>query len=113
MQLAGHNVEPCELMLVSLAAANRDPHQFDTPDCFQPDRKPNRHINFGAGIHYCIGAPLARMEAAVAIDRLLSRYPNLVVLPGTGDLAWRKTSIFRSLVELPVRLQPTAFARTE
>jgi cytochrome P450 len=110
VRLAGHDIEPGELMLVSLAAANRDPHQFDAPDCFRLDRNPNRHINFGVGIHYCIGAPLARMEAAIAIERLLSRYPNPALLPSVDNLVWRKTSIFRSLVELPVRLEASAMA---
>jgi cytochrome P450 len=110
MQLAGHDIEPGELMLVSLTAANLDPHQFDAPECFQADRQPNRHIGFGAGIHFCPGAPLARMEAAIAIDRLLSRYPDLALLSSADELVWRTTSTFRGLVELPVRLQSSAMA---
>jgi cytochrome P450 len=110
MLLGGHDIGPGELIFVSLAGANRDPHHFDAPESFQADRQPNHHIGFGVGVHYCVGAQLARMESAIAIERLLSRYPNLTLLSNADDLAWRKAPILNTLVELPVRLQPSAMA---
>jgi hypothetical protein len=60
-----------------LAAANRDPRQFDRPHEFDPGRDPNPHIAFGRGIHFCLGAPLARLEGRIVLDMLLDRFPVL------------------------------------
>jgi len=64
-------------VMLNYAAANRDPAAFDAPDDFVPDRRPNRHLAFGFGVHTCVGAPLARMELRVAIPELLHRFPDL------------------------------------
>ncbi len=71
--LAGENVDPDEHVIVWLAAANRDPEIFDEPDEFEPGREPNNHIAFGRGPHTCLGASLARMEAEVAVRRLVEQ----------------------------------------
>ena len=65
------------MAFVLLAAANRDPRQFPNPERFDIARQPNDHLAFGEGIHFCLGAPLARLEGAIAIGAVLERFPNL------------------------------------
>ena len=65
-----------DLMVLLLAAAHRDPTEFDRPDTFDPDRRTLRHLGFARGLHYCLGAPLARLEAGVALSALTARFPN-------------------------------------
>jgi cytochrome P450 len=65
-----------------IGSANRDPSQFPNPDVFDARRTPNRHLAFGDGIHFCLGAPLARLEARIVLRQLLARFPNLRVAPG-------------------------------
>jgi hypothetical protein len=77
VELAGHAIAQNELLLVWIAAANRDPRQFTDPDRFDPTRDPNPHVAFGRGIHFCIGAPLARLEGRTALNILLDRFPTL------------------------------------
>lgn len=66
-------------------SANYDPEVFDAPEEFRPERKPNRHIGFGGGIHTCLGAPLARIETDIALERLLNRFD--VIEPDLTDLS--------------------------
>ncbi|RJT01470.1 cytochrome P450 [Halococcus sp. IIIV-5B] len=77
VELGGHEIETGEIVNVWVGAANRDPEVFDDPDAFRPERSPNQHLAFGKGIHYCLGAPLARLEADIALDRLLARFDRL------------------------------------
>jgi hypothetical protein len=76
-EIGGHVVPPDQLVTIWLAAANRDPQQFDRPHEFDPGRDPNPHIAFGRGIHFCLGAPLARLEGRIVLDMLLDRFPVL------------------------------------
>ncbi|MFD8546330.1 cytochrome P450 [Streptomyces sp. NPDC059649] len=76
-ELAGVKVPKGRLVRLWLGAANRDTRQFTDPDVFDPDRDPNPHLGFGRGIHFCIGAPLARLESRIALRMLLERYPKL------------------------------------
>jgi cytochrome P450 len=87
-----------------IGSANRDPRAFDRPDELDLDRTPNPHLSFGAGIHYCLGAPLARLEAGVAVGRLLSRTRHLELadIPRHKDI----TAAIRGLEALPVSLTP-------
>jgi cytochrome P450 len=103
MELGGKTIERGELVLASLGAANRDPSIFSDPDRFDIRRKDNKHLAFGSGIHFCLGAALARMEAEVAISTLVSRYPNLQL--ATSKLHWRKGITFRGLETLPLKLR--------
>ncbi len=75
--LGGKTIGADQLVMVWVAAANRDPRQFTRPNTFDIDRDPNPHLAFGRGIHFCVGAPLARLEGRVAINLLLDRYPHL------------------------------------
>ena len=83
------------------AAANRDPETFDEPDRFDLRRDPNPHLAFGLGVHYCIGAPLARLELGVALRALLRRFPSLA-LAGAPP-RFQPRNVFRYLTELRVR----------
>ncbi|GGV09041.1 cytochrome P450 hydroxylase [Streptomyces filipinensis] len=86
---------------VSLASANRDPAQFTDADCFQPER-PSTHLDFGHGIHYCLGAPLARLEAEVALTGLIARFPDLRLAVPAEELEWLPSFHHRGLKALPV-----------
>ena len=90
---------PGSVLTLAIGAANRDPAMFDAPDRFDIARAPNAHLAFGAGIHTCAGLALARLEARIAISRLLARFPKLA-LSGTPERARRAR--FRVLLHLPV-----------
>jgi cytochrome P450 len=75
--LGGQTVGAGDGVVAWIAAANHDPAQFPQPERFEVTRQPNRHLAFGQGIHYCLGAPLARLEAKIALGRLLRRCPDL------------------------------------
>ena len=77
VELHGQTMRRGQIVVQLLGAANRDPRQFDDPDAFIPDRKPNRHIAFGFGIHFCLGSPLARLEALVMLGAILRRHPGI------------------------------------
>lgn len=93
-----------DLVLIIVGAANRDPGQFADPDRLDIGRQPNAHLGFAAGIHYCIGAPLARLEAQTAITTLLRRLPDLQV--DTTSPVWRGTIALRGLQSLPLKFTP-------
>ena len=99
VELDGHLIQKGQLLVQMLGAANRDPAVFPNPDSFDIERHPNRHVSFGHGPHFCVGAPLARLEAPIAINALLRRLPNLEL--ATEELAWKNT-VFRGLERLPV-----------
>ncbi|MET9435022.1 cytochrome P450 [Streptomyces sp. NPDC006551] len=100
----GETVIPAyEPVLVSLAAGGRDPERFPDPDRFDIRRDPRGHLAFGHGIHYCLGAPLARMEARIAIRTLLERFPGLELDPEGGALDWLPGMLIRGVRRLPVR----------
>lgn len=92
-------------VLVSLAAASRDPRHFPDPDRFDLHRAPAGHLAFGHGIHHCLGAPLARVEAAIALRALIERHPGLALDADPADLVWRPSTMLRGLTRLPVRLR--------
>jgi cytochrome P450 len=98
-EIAGTRVPRGAELGLLFASANRDAAAFDAPDTLRLDRHPNPHLTFGAGIHFCLGAPLARLELKVAFEALLRRAPNLqLVEPPT----WKPTFVLRGLKELRV-----------
>ncbi|MBO7744703.1 cytochrome P450 [Paenibacillus sp. MWE-103] len=101
----GKDVRKGDLILVGLGAANRDPAQFDDPGRLDLSRKKNKHIAFGNGIHFCLGAPLARIEGRIALTALLRRLPNLRISPSFTGLEWRPGILMRGLRELPIELR--------
>ena len=100
MTLRGQHIPQGALIFPILAAANRDPAQFPDPDRFDIQREGNKHIAFGYGIHFCLGAPLARLEGAVVINTILQRLPEITLV--TDTLNWRHDIAIRSLDALPV-----------
>jgi len=100
----GDTVVPAgDVIFFMTGAANRDPAVFAEPDRFEITRSPNPHLAFGAGIHYCVGAPLARMEAEVAFRRLLEQRPGLALAQPDEGPAWRQLINLRGLETLPLR----------
>jgi cytochrome P450 len=101
-EFGGQPMRKGQFVMQVIGAANRDPEVFAEPDCFDITRAPNPHIAFGRGIHFCLGAPLARIEAPIAINALIQRFPNLRL--ATDRLEWRREQgALRSLRALPVR----------
>ena len=92
-----------EFVVIALLAANHDPDKYDEPDRLDVNRNPNAHLAFGHGIHYCLGAPLARIEAQIALGRLLERFDR-ITLDNTATLQYRPSTLMRGLTALPVRL---------
>ena len=92
-----------DVIFFMTGAANRDPAVFADPDRFDIARSPNPHLAFGAGIHYCVGAPLARLEAEVAFEQLLRHRPALALARPDEAPAWRKLINLRGLETLPLR----------
>jgi cytochrome P450 len=93
-----------EPVLIATSSANRDPAQFPDPDRLDLGRDTSGHVAFGYGIHYCLGAPLARMEAEVALGALLARFPGVSLAVPPSELRWRPVSLMNGLESLPVRL---------
>ncbi len=97
----GQTMRRGDLIRAVITSANRDPAQFDRPDELNSSRSDNRHLAFGLGAHYCLGAPLARLEGAIALETLFSRLPARPAVP-LEQLAWRSGVLFRGLKQLPV-----------
>jgi cytochrome P450 len=107
--LDGVQIPTREQVLVSLGSANRDPARFPAPDVLDIGRNDGPNLGFGHGIHYCLGAPLARLEAKVAFEELLGRHPGLRLAIDRDALAWAHGDglVLRGLVSLPVVLGPS------
>src|SRR2546427_3647505 len=88
-------IGPGQTFLMVLGAATRDEAQFPEPDSLEIERSPTRHLEFGQGIHFCLGAALARAESQIAINSLIARFPRLEL---SGDrLEWKSIPVFRGL----------------
>ncbi|MEV0116976.1 cytochrome P450 [Streptomyces sp. NPDC050844] len=104
LDLAGTRMAAGDSVLISLAAASRDPLHFPEPDRFDLTRRAQGHLGFGHGLHHCLGAPLARAEATIAVRRLLADRPALAFATDPAELTWRTSTLLRGLAELPMRL---------
>ncbi|MDH6546477.1 cytochrome P450 [Streptomyces sp. SAI-041] len=100
--LGGVGIPPGTPVLVALGAANRDPGRFPSPDLLDLDRDAAGHLAFGHGIHRCVGAPLAKAEAEIALRAVLTRFPGIRLAEPAERLEWRRTRLVRGLSALPV-----------
>lgn len=101
-EIRGKRIRKGDLVNSILGSANRDPRRFSNPDRFDITRNEGRHLGFGLGIHFCIGAPLVRLEAEIVFETILRRFPRLRLAAET--LEWQEHPIFRGLKSLPVCL---------
>lgn len=100
IEIDGHEIEEGSLLLVGLGAANHDPDVFDEPERLDVGRDPNPHLAFGFGAHFCLGAPLARLEGEIAFRAILERFPNIGLEVEAPE--FRANPVLRGLVSLPV-----------
>jgi len=104
MTVGGVVIPAGEWVFMAISSANRDPGRFPDPDRLDLGRDTSGHLAFGHGIHYCLGAALARMEGEVALGALLARFPALSLAVPPQELRWRRVSLMNGLESLPVRL---------
>ena len=103
-ELRGTAIKKGEKVLMLYPSANRDSEVFDDPEAFKIDRDPNPHMGFGVGVHFCLGANLARMEIRVVLEEVLRRMPNLAYTNGPPKM--HASTLVRNFVTMPVRFTP-------
>jgi cytochrome P450 len=102
VELAGVRLKKDDRIMVMIAAANIDPAAHTEPERLDLERRPNRHISFGTGIHFCLGHQLARIEAMCALQALFTRWPNLQLAVKPSEIHWRRRPGLRAIERLPV-----------
>jgi cytochrome P450 len=102
VELGGQPIGRGDLVVAVLGSANRDGAQFERPDELDVNRHDTKHLAFGRGSHYCLGAPLARLEGEIALRTLFERFPDLRLAVEPASLEHRPVPLFRSLISLPV-----------
>lgn len=105
MEFGGKQFHRGDLVVVSLNSANHDPARFTDPETFDITREKSPHLAFGMGIHFCLGAPLARLEGEIAITKLLDRFPAMKLAVDESELDWRPGMIVRGVKKLPLQIQ--------
>jgi cytochrome P450 len=106
VQLGSRGIQKHQSVIAVMGAANRDPERFVDPDRLDIGRQDNKHLAFGAGAHFCFGAPLARMEGQIAFSTLLQRTSDIRL--ASEGLVWRENLGLRGLTTLPLALTPIA-----
>ncbi|WP_196813427.1 cytochrome P450 [Gordonia polyisoprenivorans] len=106
VDLGGQSLKAGDRIFAMLAAANRDPIVFDSPDELRLEGRPNGHLAFSKGVHFCLGAPLARLEGQIAFTQLLQRFPNLTLGEPTSSIPWTNSMVARGPQRLPIILDP-------
>jgi cytochrome P450 len=106
VEIGGVRIGRGDPVVVALSSANRDPSRFGDPDRLDLGRDSSGHLAFGHGIHYCLGAPLARLEAEIAFSHLLARFGSIRLAVPAESLRWRPSTLIHGLESLPVRLFP-------
>lgn len=101
-EFAGREIGANQLAFLMLGGANRDPDQFPNPHTFDITRKPNKHLAFGLASHFCLGAPLARLEGGIAFRKIAERFTNIQLLE--EQVTWKPTPIFRGIQRLNIKL---------
>ncbi|ASI72968.1 cytochrome P450 family protein [Bacillus cereus] len=101
-QIHHQTIQKGDMVIIALASVNRDETVFENPEIFDITRENNRHIAFGHGSHFCLGAPLARLEAKIAITTLFNRMPELQIKGNREEIKWQGNYLMRSLEELPL-----------
>jgi cytochrome P450 len=102
-ELHGKSLKAGDRVFAMINAANRDPRRFERPHALDLGRMPNRHLTFGQGLHFCLGAPLARLETKICIGELVKRYPD--IYHGDGEVEWIDSLVMRGPSHLPLRLK--------
>lgn len=105
--LHGQTIRRGDAVSLVLASAHRDPNAFVAPECYDLTRSGARHLGFGLGVHYCLGAALARLEARVALETLIDRLPEVALATGSESLRWQTNPIVRGPRRLPLRWRPS------
>jgi cytochrome P450 len=105
VEIGGVTIPAREWVVLVTSSANRDPERFAEASALDVGRDAGGHVAFGHGIHYCLGAPLARLEGEIAIGGLLTRFPGLTLAAPESSLRWRPSSLIHGLESLPVRLR--------
>ena len=104
VRLGDHELPVNSLVMAHLGAANRDPSRFTAPDTLDIRRSPNNHLTFGHGIHFCFGAPLARLEARIALRMLLDDFRDLAI-PSYADVTYQNPAVIIGVRHLPVEVK--------
>jgi cytochrome P450 PksS len=104
IELGGVRLKKGEKIMAMLAAANMDPDANPLPEKLDLERRPNRHLSFGTGIHFCLGHQLARIEAKCALEALFKRWPQLALAVPPESIRWRQRPGLRAIEKLPVAI---------
>ncbi len=103
LELANTVIPKGELVLAGLGSANHDESKFEQPETLILDRQNNKHLGFGSGMHYCLGAPLARLESSIAFQVLFERLPNIQLAVNPESLSWNSSLITRGMKNIPIK----------